>query len=110
MAGVHKRCRGAYAVVAMITGYGIVGFRDPNGIRPVVYGKRVHPDGEVDYMIASESVALNSLGFELVGDIAPGEAIYITNEGELHTRQCAESPSLTLCIFEHVHWHGPTGY
>lgn len=106
VAAVHKRCLGAYAVVAMITGYGILAFRDPYGIRPVVYGKRETDQG-VEYMVASESVALDAMGFELVRDIAPGEAIFITNEGELHTRQCAESTRLTPCIFEQVYLARP---
>lgn len=103
---VHKRVRGAYAVIAMITGYGILAFRDPYGIRPVCYGKRETAAG-VEYMIASESVALNALGFELVRDIEPGEAIYIESDGTLHTRQCAESPVLNPCLFEYVYFARP---
>src|SRR5690606_26690636 len=98
VAGVHRRCRGAYAAVAMITGYGVVAFRDPQGIRPVVYGKRETAAG-TDYMVASESVALDVLGFELVRDVAPGEAVFITVDGRIHTRQCAESPRYATCIF-----------
>ena len=74
VSGVHRRCHGAYAVVSMITGYGIVGFRDPNGIRPLVFGKRETPAGH-EYIVASESAVINVLGFKLVRDIAPGEAI-----------------------------------
>ena len=103
---VHERCRGGYAVVAMITGYGILGFRDPNGIRPIVFGQRQTDDG-VEYMIASESVALDVLGFTLIRDLGPGEAVYITEDGQLHTRQCAENPVLTPCIFEHVYLARP---
>ena len=103
---VHKRCRGAYAVIAMITGYGVLAFRDPYGIRPVCYGKRETEQG-TEYMVSSESVALASLGFELVRDIAPGEAIYIENDGTLHTQQCADNPSLNPCIFEHVYFARP---
>ncbi|MDX2507716.1 MAG: amidophosphoribosyltransferase [Gammaproteobacteria bacterium] len=103
---VHKRCRGAYASVAMITGYGIVGFRDPNGIRPVVYGKRNTTAG-VEYCIASESVALDVLGFELIDDIKPGEAVVITAKGEVFTHQCAENPQYSPCIFEHVYFARP---
>ncbi len=103
---VHKRVKGGYAAIAMIAGYGVVGFRDPNGIRPAVYGKRDTEQG-VEYMIASESVALDSLGFELVRDIEPGEAIYISEDGELHSQQCAENPKLTPCIFEHVYFARP---
>ncbi|HHM06257.1 MAG TPA: amidophosphoribosyltransferase, partial [Gammaproteobacteria bacterium] len=103
---VHRRCRGAYAVVAMITGYGIVGFRDPRGIRPVVFGHRNTELG-VEYMIASESVALDAMGFELNRDIAPGEAVFIDLEGGLHTRQCADQPEHTPCIFEFVYLARP---
>jgi amidophosphoribosyltransferase len=106
VAGVHKRCRGAYAVVAMVTGYGIVGFRDPYGIRPAVFGKRETPRG-TEYVIASESVAVDSLGFELIRDIDPGEAVFIDVNGNLYTRQCAESPLLSPCIFEHVYFARP---
>ncbi|PVY78234.1 amidophosphoribosyltransferase [Tamilnaduibacter salinus] len=103
---VHKRCRGAYAVIAMITGYGVIGFRDPNGIRPACYGVRETDEG-TEYMIASESVALNAGGFELVRDIAPGEAIYIETDGTLHTEQCADDPRLYPCLFEHVYFARP---
>lgn len=103
---VHERCRGGYAVVSMVTGYGVLGFRDPNGIRPIVFGQR-HTDDGVEYMIASESVALDVLGFTLIRDLAPGEAVYITEDGQLHTRQCAANPRLTPCIFEHVYLARP---
>ncbi len=103
---VHERCHGAYAVVAMITGVGIVGFRDPNGIRPVVFGKRSGASRE-EYIIASESVAVQSLGFELVRDIEPGEAVFIDAEGGLFTEQCAKNPVCTPCIFEHVYFARP---
>jgi len=104
---VHKRCRGAYAVIAMITGYGIVGFRDPYGIRPVCYGVRETEDGRKEYMIASESVALSALGFRLIRDIAPGEAVYIETDGSLYTQQCADDAHLYPCIFEHVYFARP---
>jgi len=90
----------------MITGFGIVGFRDPNGIRPVCFGRRESEKG-TDFMIASESVALDVQGFELDRDIAPGEAIFIQKNGELHTKQCSESPTLTPCIFEYVYFARP---
>jgi len=106
VAGVHRRCRGAYAAVAMITGYGVVAFRDPFGIRPVVYGKRESPEG-TDYMMASESVALDVLGYELIRDVAPGEAVLITLDGQIHTHQCADNPSVTPCLFEYVYLARP---
>jgi amidophosphoribosyltransferase len=106
VAGVHRRCRGAYAAVAMITGYGVVAFRDPCGIRPVVYGKREAAEG-VDYMMASESVALDVLGFELIDDVAPGEAVFISLDGQIHKQQCAEHPSVSPCIFEYVYLARP---
>ena len=104
--GVHQRCRGAYAVVAMVIGGGIVGFRDRFGIRPLVFGKRETESG-ADYMIASESVALDILGFQVIRDVAPGEAVYITADGELSTRICAESTIHTPCIFEQVYLARP---
>ena len=103
---VHERVEGAYAVIAMITGYGILAFRDPHGIRPVCYGRRDTEQGP-EYMVASESVALSGLGFHLVRDLAPGEAIYISAEGEVYTRQCASNPVLTPCIFEQVYLARP---
>ncbi len=106
VAGVHRRCRGAYSVVAMITRDGIVGFRDPNGIRPLCYGARETENG-LEYMLASESVALVTQGFELIRDIMPGEAIYITNGGNLHLQQCAENPQYSSCIFEYVYFARP---
>lgn len=106
VAGVHKRCRGAYAVVAMITGYGIVGFRDPNGIRPIVFGKRTTAQGD-EYVVASESVALDALDFELIRDIEPGEAVFMGADGSLETRQCAENPRYAPCIFEYVYLARP---
>ncbi len=102
----HKRIEGAYAVVAMLTGKGIVGFRDPRGIRPVVYGKRETADG-AEYMIASESVALQTSGFELIADLKPGEAVFIDVAGTIHRQQCATSPKLNPCIFEYVYLARP---
>ncbi len=107
VAGVHQRCKGAYAVLAMISGYGLLAFRDPHGVRPVVYGQRKADDGSLEYMFASESVALDSSGFELVRDLAPGECIYVDQNGQLHAQQCAPDASLTPCIFEHVYFARP---
>jgi amidophosphoribosyltransferase len=106
VSGVHRRCRGGYAAVAMIPGFGILGFRDPNGIRPLVYGKRASEDG-VEYMIASESVALDTLDFTLMADVAPGEAVFIDVEGRISTHQCAAQPVLSPCIFEFVYFARP---
>jgi amidophosphoribosyltransferase len=106
VAGVHKRCQGAYAAVAMITGYGVVAFRDPHGIRPLVYGSQETPQG-TNYIMASESVALDTLGYELIRDVAPGEAVFISLDGQLHTRQCADNPSVMPCIFEYVYLARP---
>lgn len=107
MEGLHRRCRGGYVALVMISGYGIVGFRDPHGIRPLVYGKRINKQGEAEYMLASESVALDSQGFTVVRDVAPGEAVYIDVDGGLHTRVCAEPKTVTPCIFEHVYFARP---
>ena len=104
--GVHRRCKGAYAVVAMIVGCGVVAFRDVHGIRPLVFGRRESDQGH-EFMIASESVALDILGFELIRDVAPGEAVFISNDGELHTRVCAGETKLTPCIFEYVYLARP---
>ncbi len=106
VAGVHNRVSGGYAIVSLIASYGLVAFRDPNGIRPLVYGARVGAAG-TEYMVASESVALNVLGFTVIDDVAPGEAIYITEAGELHRRQCAKFTRLAPCIFEHVYFARP---
>jgi amidophosphoribosyltransferase len=106
VSGVHRRCRGAYAVVAMIAGYGLLAFRDPYGIRPLVYGKMETEHG-TEYLVSSESVALDALGFELVRDIAPGEAIFIDEDGHFYAQQCALNPSLNPCIFEYVYLARP---
>ncbi len=106
VAGVYRRCKGAYAAVALINGYGIVAFRDPNGIRPICYGKRQSGDG-FEYAVASESVALSSLGFELVRDLEPGEAVYISDDGEIVTAKCAPNTKKSPCIFEFVYFARP---
>lgn len=106
VAKLHEYCRGAYAVTAMIANYGLVAFRDPLGIRPLIFGKRESEEG-VEYMIASESVALDVQGFTIIRDVAPGEAIYIEQDGTLHSQQCAANPKLSPCIFEHVYFARP---
>jgi amidophosphoribosyltransferase len=106
VAGVHRRCRGGYAVVAMILGHGIVAFRDPDGIRPACLGRRQSPEG-TEWLVASESVAMDALDFELVRDIAPGEAVYIEADGTLHSHACGGARGYTPCIFEFVYFARP---
>ena len=103
---VHRRCRGGYAVVAMIVGFGIVAFRDPHGIRPLVLGTRQTQDG-AEYMVASESVALDVLQFERLRDLQPGETVFIENEGVLHSRPHDGEIRHTPCIFEFVYFARP---
>ena len=103
---VHRRCNGAYAVIGMVVGRGVFAFRDPLGIRPAVIGERITDTG-TEYAIASESVALQGLGFSLMRDIAPGEAVYIDADGTISSRQCAENPQLSPCIFEYVYLARP---
>ncbi|MCZ6525296.1 MAG: amidophosphoribosyltransferase [Gammaproteobacteria bacterium] len=103
---LHERCRGGYAAVAMITGVGILAFRDPFGIRPIVFGERMTDLGK-EYIVASESVAIDALGFRLTRDIEPGEAVFITEQGEIHTYQCAKKPQYSPCIFEHIYLARP---
>lgn len=106
VAVVHRRVRGAYAVVAQIAGHGMLAFRDPFGIRPLCLGVNETENGN-EYLVASESVALEGLGFRFIRDIAPGEAVFITNDGKLSERQCAENPSLNPCAFEFVYLARP---
>ena len=103
---LHERCQGAYAVVAMIVGYGLVAFRDPNGIRPLVLGERIDGDGR-SVMAASESVALDVLGYRSLGDIAPGEAVVIKMDGTIEREVCASQTELTPCLFEYVYLARP---
>ncbi len=104
---LYKRCRGAYAVLALISNNGLVAFRDPHGIRPLVYGQRMSEDGRVEYMVASESVSLDALGFETVRDLEPGEVIYIDAEGQLFSHIPDIETSHTPCIFEYVYFARP---
>jgi len=106
VSAVHRRCRGAYAVVTMIEGFGILAFRDPYGIRPLVYGRRETDQG-AEHIVASESVALDVIGFELVRDVGPGEAVFIDLHGHVHTKQCAEEAHYTPCLFEYVYMARP---
>jgi len=106
VASVHQRVRGGYAVVSEIAGYGMLAFRDPNGIRPLCLG-RSETEAGVAWMVASESVALAGSGFEFVRDVAPGEAVFIDQTGRLVARQCAEASQLSPCIFEYVYFARP---
>ena len=106
VAGVHRRCRGAYAVVAMIAGYGLLAFRDPHGIRPLVIGRNESNKG-VEYLIASESVALDASGFKMLRDVAPGEAVFIDDQANFYSQQCAPDATLNPCIFEYVYFARP---
>jgi amidophosphoribosyltransferase len=103
---LQRRAKGAYACVAMIPGFGVIGFRDPYGIRPLVLGARQEGAGK-EHILASESVALEGLGFELVRDIAPGECIVITEEQEVFSKQCSQHSSLNPCVFEFVYFARP---
>ncbi|MEK7779051.1 MAG: amidophosphoribosyltransferase, partial [Pseudomonadota bacterium] len=106
VAGVHKRCRGAYAVVAMIAGYGLLAFRDPFGIRPLVFGSIENELG-TEFLVSSESAALDTLGFKLIRDVKPGEAIFIDEGGNFYSKQCAMEYSSNPCIFEYVYMARP---
>lgn len=106
VSAVHQRCRGAYAVVLMIAGFGVLAFRDPHGIRPMVFGERKTEEGS-DFMVASEDVALSVLDFDLIRDIEPGEAVFIESTGKLHTKQCSEVIDHCPCIFEYVYFARP---
>ena len=106
VAAVHRRVRGSYAVIALIAGHGLLAFRDPYGIRPLCFGRSTSEGGE-QIMVASESVALEGTGHQLVRDVAPGEAIFIDHQGRVHTQQCAASPSLHPCMFEYVYLARP---
>ena len=106
VAQVHRRVRGSYAVVALIAGHGLLAFRDPFGIRPLAFGEAATLEGR-EWMVASESVALEGTGHRMVRDVAPGEAIFVDLAGTAHTQQCAERPTLNPCMFEYVYLARP---
>ncbi|HKV65642.1 MAG TPA: class II glutamine amidotransferase, partial [Rhodanobacteraceae bacterium] len=106
VAAVHARAKGGYACVALVLGYGLLAFRDPHGIRPLVLGERDTPEGK-EYALASESVAFDILGFRRVRDVAPGEAVFVSLDGELSARRCAEGAVHAPCIFEYVYLARP---
>ena len=107
VAGVHRRVKGAYAVVAMVAGHGMLAFRDPHGIRPLIIGRADTDHRGVEFLVASESVTLDTLGFKVMRDVAPGEAILVDESGNFHSRQCAQDPQLNPCIFEFVYLARP---
>jgi amidophosphoribosyltransferase len=104
--GVYRRCKGGFAVVALVMNAGVIGLRDPCGIRPLVVGYR-DVEGQREHMLASESVALDALGFEVLRDVLPGEAVFIDSDGRLHTRQCVPAERRSPCIFEYVYFARP---
>jgi amidophosphoribosyltransferase len=104
---LHQRVRGSYAVVALIAGYGLLAFRDPFGIRPLCFGEGGGAAGKREVMVASESVAIEGTGYQFTRDVAPGEAIFIDLQGQVHAQQCAENPQLYPCMFEYVYLARP---
>ncbi|SPC13322.1 amidophosphoribosyltransferase [Cupriavidus taiwanensis] len=106
VAGMHRRVRGSYAISAQIAGYGMLAVRDPFGIRPLCLGSVETPTGK-EWMVASESVALEGIGYKFERDVAAGEAIFIDLDGKLYSKQCADNPVLTPCIFEYVYLARP---
>ena len=104
---VHERVEGSYASIALIAGYGLLAFRDPFGIRPLILGTRRHDDGHDEWIVASESLVLENAGFEVVRDVEPGEAVFIDLDGALHTQQCAANLKLVPCSFEYVYLARP---
>ncbi len=106
VSSVYRRCRGGFAVVALIVGHGMIGFRDPHGIRPLVIGKRETSQG-TEYMLASESVALDLAGFKRLRDVGPGEVVFIDEQGRFYSRQCVPATVHTPCIFEYVYFARP---
>jgi amidophosphoribosyltransferase len=109
VSAVHRRCRGSYAVIALIAGYGLLAFRDPYGIRPLSFGESMGPGGRT-VMFASESVAIEGTGHHVTREVAPGEAVFVDMDGKVHTRQCAERVTLQPCLFEYVYLARPDSF
>lgn len=105
----HRRIEGAYAVISIIAGYGLLAFRDPFGIRPLIIGRRraAAPGDTDEWVVASESLVLENADYEVVREVEPGEAVFITNDGELFSQQCADDTQLTPCAFEYVYLARP---
>ena len=104
---LHKRIQGSYAAISLISGHGLLAFRDPFGIRPLVIGKRISASNKEEWMIASESLVLENNDYEVFRDVDPGEAIFITNQGEFYSKQCSDNPQLFPCAFEYVYLARP---
>ena len=107
VARVHERVEGAYAAIALIAGYGLLAFRDPFGVRPLILGHRTSRDGTDEWVVASESLVLENADYDVVRDVEPGEAVFIAGDGTLHARQCAADPRLRPCSFEYVYLARP---
>ena len=107
VSGVHARVEGSYAAIAVIAGYGVLAFRDPFGIRPLILGSRPTENGKTEWIVASESLVLESAGYNIVRDVEPGEAIFVSSDGEMHAKQCAANPILMPCSFEYVYLARP---
>ena len=107
VSAVHETVQGSYACVALIAGYGLLAFRDPHAIRPLCFGTRINPNGRCDTMFSSESVTMGRLGFTLVRDVAPGEAVFVDTDSVLHSQVCAGSAALNPCAFEYIYFARP---
>jgi amidophosphoribosyltransferase len=104
---LHERVEGSYAALAVIAGQGLLAFRDPFGIRPLILGKRKTGLVGDEWIVASESLVLEASGYETVRDVDPGEAIFIARDGTMTARQCAKNPRLAPCSFEYVYLARP---